>query len=52
MLVNVRHIGWSLRDKHRETAIVTAGSHRIEVHESPTGRSVMVYVDGVKVWPR
>lgn len=32
-------------------AVVEAGRHRVEVAESPSGRSVQVHVDGVKVYP-
>ena len=49
--MEIRHFTWPYRNKRYETAKVRAGSHEIEITESPTGRSVHVHIDGKRVGP-
>lgn len=51
MSIDIRHFRWKMSDKRGvyETAVLTVGKHKVEVTASPTGRSVHVHVDGVRV---
>ena len=54
--MKVRHFTFALKsdgDPHECVVVNTKGrDRRIEVTESPTGRSVQIWVDGKRVYPQ
>ena len=52
--VKVRHFTFAMRDgaAPHSCAKIDAGRRRIEITESPTGRSVQVWIDGRRVYPK
>ena len=49
--MNVEHFTISHRGGKYHIAKIDAGKERIEICESPTGRSVQVFVGAEKVYP-